>query len=162
MSNKGGRLLCRVHAQRPEQRVRLVWLVTQSSGRRKILFCISLMRTSPVSSSRRVQSSCPAAYSHYGRDSMLTSDRVSPLANRASKLCLNAAAALDDNQIIMHFASRHSFRTAGSCDPRAAVFELRQIVLGDSFPHYVHAGFWAGLRCHRHGRNFVFERVDFV
>ena len=31
-------------------------------------------------------------------------------------------------------------------DPRAAVFEFRQIVLGDSFPHYVHAGFWAGFR----------------
>src|ERR1035437_9520284 len=44
---------------------------------------------------------------------------------------------------------RHSFRTAGSCDPRAAGFELRQIVLGDSFPHYVHAGFWAGLRWRR-------------
>jgi hypothetical protein len=28
-------------------------------------------------------------------------------------------------------------------DPFAAGFELRQIILGDSFPHYVHAGFWA-------------------
>ena len=52
------------------------------------------------------------------------------------------------------------FRTVVSCDPRAAVFELRQIVLGDRFPHYVHAGFWAGLGWRRHGRNFVFERVD--
>jgi len=47
-------------------------------------------------------------------------------------------------------------------DPFAAGFELRQIVLGDSFPHYVHAGFWAWLRWRRHGRNFVFERVDFL
>src|SRR5580704_11343372 len=31
-------------------------------------------------------------------------------------------------------------------DTFTAVFELRQIVLGNSFPHYVHAGFWAGLR----------------
>ena len=26
----------------------------------------------------------------------------------------------------------------------------------------VHAGFWAWLRWRRHGRNFVFERVDFL
>jgi hypothetical protein len=31
-------------------------------------------------------------------------------------------------------------------DPRAAVFEFRQIVLGDSFPHCIHGGFGAGLR----------------
>jgi hypothetical protein len=30
-------------------------------------------------------------------------------------------------------------------EPRAAVFEFRQIALGDSFPHYVHGGFWGGL-----------------
>jgi hypothetical protein len=41
-------------------------------------------------------------------------------------------------------------------------FELCQIVLGDSFPHYVHAGFWARLRWRRHGRTFVFERVNFL
>ena len=51
------------------------------------------------------------------------------------------------------------FRTV-TPDTFMAVFELRQIVLGDSFPHYVHPGFWAGLRWRRHGRNFVFERVD--
>jgi len=51
------------------------------------------------------------------------------------------------------------FRTVAP-DTFTAVFELRQIVLGDSFPHYVHAGFWAGLRWRRHGRNFVLERVD--
>ena len=45
-------------------------------------------------------------------------------------------------------------------DPRAAVFELRQIVLGDSFPHCVHGGFGAGLRWRWYGGNFVFERVD--
>ena len=45
-------------------------------------------------------------------------------------------------------------------DPFTAVFELRQIVLGGSFPHYVHAAFWAGLRWRRYGRNFVFERID--
>ena len=47
-------------------------------------------------------------------------------------------------------------------DPFAAGFELCQIVLGDSFPHYVHAGFWAWLRWRRHGRHLVFERVDFL
>jgi len=51
-----------------------------------------------------------------------------------------------------------SFRTVASCDPRAAVFELRQFVLGDSFPHYVHGGFWAGFRWRRHGSHFFFER----
>jgi hypothetical protein len=37
------------------------------------------------------------------------------------------------------------FRTVAP-DTFTAVFELRQIVLGDSFPHYVHAGFWAECR----------------
>ena len=47
-------------------------------------------------------------------------------------------------------------------DPVAAGFELCEIVLSDNFPHYVHAGFWAWLRWRRHGRKFVFERVDFL
>jgi len=46
--------------------------------------------------------------------------------------------------------SARSFRTVAP-NTFTAVFELRQIVLGDSFPHYVHAGFWAGLRWRRHG-----------
>ena len=86
------------------------------------------------------------------------SDRELAAEDRAARAKIARAREL-------HMADRRD--GAGSAphalvapDTFTAVLELRQIVLSDSFPHYVHAGFWAGLRSRRHGRNFVRERVD--